>query len=108
MMMKEMLKRMRVPTIISIGSILFAISILALCLSHKGELRSEGAGIILGYLGIPFTYAGSLILMLLPESWVSDDFSSITCAVFFIAQWQLVAWLVSRWLNHQRETKPHA
>jgi hypothetical protein len=88
---------------ISIGSASLGIIILGVCLLAGGETRVEGVIFTLGYLGLPATIAGSGLVAMLPDSWDSQGFATpIVCTIFFIAQWQFVAWLVYKWSTRKR------
>jgi hypothetical protein len=100
--MKTLLRKIRFPWIVSIGSALLGVIILAIFVPARGESSIEGVSFTLGYLSFPLTLLGSLVLWLMPSSWGPDDLIvPFVCAFFYFAQWQLLAWLLHRWLSRR-------
>ena len=82
--------------LISIGTGVFGLFVLIGGLVRGGEVRSEGIGFVLGPLGLPTTLL-AICLYWIPISWDPGDFIMPTfTGLLFLAQWQLVAWLVYR------------
>ena len=68
-------------------------------------MRNEGVAFSLGYLGLPSTLLAVPLLMLLPSSWDPHDFIPPSVgSIFYFVQWQVIAWLLYRWLNRPRKT----
>jgi hypothetical protein len=64
-----------------------------------GESAIEGPSFTLGFLGLPMTILASLVLSLVPLSWGHDEIIvPLVGSFFYFAQWQLIAWLVHRWI----------
>ena len=98
--MKALLRKTRTPWIISIGSALFGLFIFALCFPQAGEGRAEGIGFTLGYLGFPSTIIAFILFAWIPHSWDPNGFiPPIVTTIFFLAQWQLIALWIHRWLQ---------
>jgi len=103
--MKALLRKIRLPWIISIGSAAFGLLILAIFMPYGGESAIEGPSFTLGYLGLPMTILASLVLALVPLSWGHDELIvPLVGSFFYFTQWQLIAWLLHRWLTRGHDT----
>jgi len=104
--METVLRKIRAPRLVCLGSIVWAL--IALIAGFVfGEHRLQIVGIMCGPLGMPLNFLFMLPFTFVPASWDPHYvFAPFVLAVAFLIQWQLVAWWLRRLLR--REERQYA
>ena len=91
----------RAPTVISVGSIVWSLIAFIAGFAFP-EHRLQIIGFMLGFFGMPLTLITPLPMIFVSDTWAPGYYVTLLLiAAGFLIQWQLVAWLLSRFLHRK-------